>query len=94
MLILQRCKTLGPRLGAVVMAFALSGGGADSDGGFDGSDRPVSSKAPVSHPVRDPVVGQQVLRFKTFGSEGFWTGAVGLQQGVIAAGVTPIKALQ
>ena len=65
-------------------------------GGNDdtGSDGPASSEAPVVHAAGDPVAGKQVFRFETFGNERFWTDALRLQQGVMAAGVTPIKALQ
>ena len=35
-----------------------------------------------------------MFRFETFGNEGFWTDAVRLPQGMVAAGVTPFKALQ
>jgi cytochrome c2 len=38
--------------------------------------------------------GRDVFRFETFGNEGFWTDAVRLPQGMIAAGVTPLKALK
>ena len=38
--------------------------------------------------------GRDVFRFETFGNEGFWTDAVQLPQGMVAAGVTPLKALQ
>ncbi len=38
--------------------------------------------------------GRDVFRFETFGNEGFWTDAVRLPQGMVAAGVTPLKALQ
>ncbi|MEP6635810.1 MAG: hypothetical protein ABJB97_03730 [Acidobacteriota bacterium] len=38
--------------------------------------------------------GREVFRFETFGNEGFWTDAVRLPAGVVAARVTPLKALQ
>ena len=38
--------------------------------------------------------GRDVFRFETFGNEGFWTDAVRLPQGMVAAGVTPYQALQ
>ncbi len=73
----------------------LAGCGGDSTVIADtGSDGPVSSEAPVVHQTGDAASGKQVFRFETFGNEGFWTDAVRLQQGMIAAGVTPIKALQ
>jgi hypothetical protein len=42
----------------------------------------------------DSAARRDVFRFETFGNEGFWTDAVRLPQGMIAAGVTPLKALQ
>lgn len=75
----------------IVGTLALSGCGGDSHSGSDG---PISSEAPVVHAVGDPALGKQVFRFETFGNERFWTDAVRLQQGVVAAGVTPIQALQ
>lgn len=42
----------------------------------------------------DSAAVRDVFRFETFGNEGFWTDAVHLPQGAIAAGVTPLKALQ
>lgn len=94
MSIRQKCKTFAPLLGAAVIAFAVTGCGSSGDNGPSGSDGPTSSEAPVIHAVGDSVLGKQVFRFETFGNEGFWTDAVRLQQGVMAAGVTPIKALQ
>ena len=72
-------------------ALLISSCGGDSDSGSDG---PSSSELPVVHAVGDLVSGKQVFRFETFGNEGFWTDAVRLQQGVVAAGVTPIQALK
>ena len=59
-----------------------------------GSDGPLSAEAPVIHRTGDAVLGKQVFRFETFGDEGFWTDALKLQQGMIATGMTPIRALQ
>ena len=66
---------------------------SNSDADATGSDGPASSEAPVMHMTGDNVSGKQVFRFETFGNEGFWTDAVRLQQGIVAAGVTPIQAL-
>lgn len=65
--------------------------GGDPDSGSDG---PVSTEAPVAHQSGDAISGKQVFRFEAFGNEGFWTDAARLQQGVVAAGVTPVRALQ
>ena len=44
--------------------------------------------------VGNPAEGRDVFRFETFGNEGFWTDAVRLPAGIMAAGVTPLQALQ
>lgn len=38
--------------------------------------------------------GQEVFRHETFGNEGFWTGAARAPQGMTAAHVTPMQAMQ
>ncbi|GAO39542.1 hypothetical protein SCH01S_33_00290 [Sphingomonas changbaiensis NBRC 104936] len=42
----------------------------------------------------DVALGREVFRFETFGNEGFWTDAVRLPAGIMAAKVTPLQALQ
>lgn len=42
----------------------------------------------------DPLAGDRVFNEETFGNEGFWTDAMQLPQGIVAAGVTPVQALQ
>ena len=59
-----------------------------------GSDGPTSTEAPTPHRTGSIASGQQVFRFETFGNERFWTDALRLQQGMMAAGVTPMQALQ
>ena len=44
--------------------------------------------------IGDVNLGRDVFRFETFGNEGFWTDAVRLPAGIIAAGVTPLQALE
>ncbi len=80
-----------PLLSCLAAAFVVSGCGGDPDNGSDG---PVSNEAPVVHAAGNVVNGKTVFRFETFGNERFWTDALRLQQGMIAAGVTPLKALQ
>lgn len=46
------------------------------------------------HEVGDAVRGREVFRFQTFGNEAFWTDAVQLPQGIIAAGLTPLQMLR
>jgi hypothetical protein len=59
-----------------------------------GVDGPTATANLPPSAQGDPVSGQAVFRFETFGNEGFWTDALQLQQGLIAAGVTPITALK
>lgn len=44
--------------------------------------------------VGDATAGRDVFLFETFGNEGFWTDAVKLPQGIVAAGLTPVQALK
>jgi hypothetical protein len=76
---------------SLLLSLGLAGCGGDSDNGSDG---PVSGEAPVVHATGNNANGQQVFRFETFGNERFWTDALRLQQGMVAAGVTPLRALQ
>ncbi len=75
---------------AGITALTLAACGGNSSNGSNGPD---SSVAPVVHATGDATAGRNVFRFETFGTEGFWTDAVRLQQGIAAAGVTPIQAL-
>ncbi|MEO6664043.1 MAG: hypothetical protein ABIN96_12770, partial [Rubrivivax sp.] len=76
----------------VVMCSALAGcGGHDADPGSDG---PTSTEQPVAHMAGDAVRGKQVFRFELFGNERFWTDALRLQQGMMAANMTPVQALR
>jgi hypothetical protein len=84
---IARSTLFAPFAAAVV----LVGCGGDPDRGSDG---PMSSEAPVVHATGNVANGRTVFRFETFGNERFWTDALRLQQGMVAAGVTPLKALQ
>ncbi len=53
--------------------------------------RPRDVAAAVSP---DPALGRDVFRFETFGNEGFWTDAMRMPQGVLAAELTPLQALE
>ncbi|HEY9283178.1 MAG TPA: hypothetical protein VIP46_06965 [Pyrinomonadaceae bacterium] len=58
------------------------------------SDGPMNQGVRVARQDGDAGSGRDVFRFETFGNEGFWTDAVRLPAGVVAAGVTPLQALQ
>lgn len=79
----------------VAVAFAITVAGCGGgDGNNNGADGPVTSVKPVVHQTGNAASGQQVFRFETFGNERFWTDAMRLQQGIVAAGVTPVDALK
>ena len=69
-------------------------------GSSTAQNTPAKSDGPMNQGTRAPRQdgnersGRDVFRFETFGNEGFWTDAVRLPAGVVAAGVTPLKALQ
>ena len=77
----------------LVVSVSLFGCGGDSDNGSDGPNT-TGLEQPVVRAAGNVANGQQVFRFETFGNERFWTDALRLQQGIVAAGVTPIQALQ
>lgn len=59
-----------------------------------GTDGPADQGQTFPRQDGNAGAGRDVFRFETFGNEGFWTDAVRLPQGLVAAGVTPLKALQ
>ena len=59
------------------------------------SDGPTLPKVdPNQHQAGDKGAGRRVFRMETFGNEGFWTDAVRLPAGMLAAKFTPIDALK
>lgn len=59
-----------------------------------GQDGPADQGTRAARIDGDAHAGQDVFRFETFGNEGFWTGAMRLPQGMMAAKVTPMQALE
>ena len=58
------------------------------------SNGPRFPDNPNVHQVGSAAAGRDVFRFETFGNEGFWTDAIRLPAGMIAANFTPLRALQ
>ena len=58
------------------------------------SDGPVNQGVRAARPDGNARLGRDVFRFETFGNEGFWTDAVRLPAGVMAANLTPMQALK
>jgi uncharacterized protein (TIGR03437 family) len=61
-----------------------------------GTDGPPPDILPYrfQHVVGDATAGRDIFRYETFGNQGFWTDALQLPQGIAAAKLTPIQALQ
>ncbi|MBA3898030.1 MAG: hypothetical protein H0X36_13050 [Sphingomonadaceae bacterium] len=55
---------------------------------------PADQGKPLPQAMGDVALGREVFRFETFGNEGFWTDAVRLPAGIMAARVTPMQALE
>ena len=88
---------------SLCLLLAVSGlaGCADSTMTTPSMDATAGAQGPANQGPRltprqdgNAAAGRDVFRFETFGNEGFWTDAVRLPQGMVAAGVTPLKALQ
>ena len=58
------------------------------------SGRASSLRTSSQGTAAPPSEGQAVFRFETFGNEGFWTDAMRVPEGMKAARVTPLQALQ
>ena len=57
-------------------------------------DGPADQGMALPQQSGNAIAGRDVFRFETFGNEGFWTDAVRVPQGVTAAKLTPLQALQ
>lgn len=58
------------------------------------ADGPARAGQTVRQRTGNAANGRTVFRFETFGNERFWTDAVRLPAGIVAARVTPLQALQ
>jgi mono/diheme cytochrome c family protein len=69
--------------------------GASGQAGAGTADGSVADGGNPNQPaLGNATAGLTVFRFETFGNEGFWTDAVQLPQGLVAAKLTPVQALQ
>lgn len=75
-------------------ALLAMGGCLDGDKSSSDPTGPANPGTPPTQPVGNVDAGKTVFLFETFGNERFWTDAVKLPAGVVAAGVTPVQALQ
>ena len=61
--------------------------------GVAGTDGPDNQGQQFPRQDGNAAAGRDVFRNETFGNEGFWTDAVRLPAGMVAAGVTPMQAM-
>src|ERR1022692_2682300 len=80
--------------GLGVLAIGLVGIARSDDPGTSNGPGPDLLPARFQHAVGNATSGQNVFRYETFGNQGFWTDAMQLPQGIAAAKVTPLQALQ
>jgi len=90
----RRPVTRTARLSLLLLASELVFGTHATSAGAGASDGPQNQGTTFPRQDGNATAGRDVFRFETFGNEGFWTDAVRLPQGMIAAGVTPFKALK
>ena len=82
------------RLTVIALASTTALAGVAGYAQYASQDDPADQGAPQPQQMGDAVLGRDVFRNETFGNEGFWTDAVRLPAGLIAAKVTPFQALQ
>src|ERR1022692_915965 len=80
--------------GVAVLAIGLVGIARSDDPGTSNGPGPDLLPARFQHAVGNATSGQNVFRYETFGNQGFWTDAMQLPQGIAAAKLTPLQALQ
>ena len=83
-------------LAAAGIVLIFAGCGSSDDGGTPATlpAGPANAGTPPAHTLGNAANGQTVFRFETFGNERFWTDAIRLPAGIVAAGVTPLQALR
>ena len=82
----------GPLLSLALLAAFVTDSSSRSRSAAAGS--PANAGVPAPRRGGIASAGRQVFRFETFGNEGFWTDAARMHAGVMAARVTPLKALR
>ena len=81
-------------LAVILMVWAAWGQDPRSRRLSAGTDGPANQGTTVPRQDGNAAAGRDVFRFETFGDEGFWTDALRLPEGLKAAKVTPMQALQ
>ena len=81
------------RLIAIALASSAALIGVAGYAQYAQSGGPADQGSPQPQQLGNAQLGRDVFRNETFGNEGFWTDAVRLPQGIVAAKVTPMQAL-
>ena len=81
------------RLTAIAMASTAAFLGVAGYAQYASSAGPTDQGTALPQQMGDAVLGRDVFRNETFGNEGFWTDAVRLPAGIVAAKLTPLQAL-
>ena len=89
------CLALVGLVGGLASCNSSDDGAAPAPGPVSGGPGggPANQGSPPAHTLGNAANGQTVFRSETFGNERFWTDAIRLPAGVVAAKVTPLQAL-
>ena len=82
------------RLTAIALATSAACAGVAGYAQLASPSGPADQGTALPQKLGDAVLGRDVFRNETFGNEGFWTDAVRLPAGIVAAKITPLQALQ
>ena len=87
------CLTLVGLVGGLASCGGSDNAAAPAPGSGGPATGPANPGSPPAHTLGNATNGQTVFRAETFGNERFWTDAVRLPAGIVAAKVTPLQAL-
>ena len=89
------CLALAGLVGGLASCSSSDDGAAPAPGPVSGGPGggPANQGSPPAHTLGNAENGRTVFRSETFGNERFWTDAIRLPAGVVAAKVTPFQAL-
>ncbi len=87
------CLALVGLVGGLASCSGSDNAAAPAHGGGGPATGPANPGSPPAHTLGNATHGQTVFRAETFGNERFWTDAIRLPAGVVAAKVTPLQAL-
>jgi uncharacterized protein (TIGR03437 family) len=90
----SRYGVIAASAGLLALALGLGSIAKSDDPGTSSGPGPDILPARFQHALGDATAGKDTFRYETFGNQGFWTDAMQLPQGIAAAKLTPLQALQ